>query len=530
MEKKEQLVMVFYNPEVPKYKEYRKYQRPTLPTKGHQGPSMTYEKQRQLVEETQVYTRMFYGSLCGFSLLMQICVSPMDWVQFLVTKNGLELSAGLWTICDHEQLCWNHTAQPPYYLQYSRAFFLISVITILICLGWIFNSCLPRRGNMTANLDLKASMLSFISATSLLFCLVIFMAQVQWHTRDIMESALLWTYYINWWSDFLYTFAGIISFLNYLRARSLPVDQNAAVVPMEMSRLGIGPVTEISPEINEETSSETESSNKHSRFLSTSESSVAAVKDQLIQNLLKEEYTTQNKTTVVGISDFPKKCVIESSCNLDSVQFCYLMGERLGVHPFSCHGWVMQQWKEVHKQVDDCAYEVIKLKDYTSESLDHGWHIWQKCALHLGTNVVKVNMTPEEEAHPVRPYPMQCFSTMPPYQCQLLGKTQSYVRIFCTGLLGVNFVLLLCLSPLHWVQFVLLKEEKILTGLWTACDNDLCWNHTPKSSCECFPNLGAPSTDYLHLSRALFLISAFTIFFILIWLSISFTKGPGDKI
>ena len=76
------------------------------------------------------------------------------------------------------------------------------------------------------------------------------------------------------------------------------------------------------------------------------------------------------------------------------------MGERLRVYPLSCHGWVLgvygdssvpvwsgvnvagvslkslnpelgtdadkEQWKEVHKQVVDSAYEVIKLKGYTS--------------------------------------------------------------------------------------------------------------------------------------------------------------------
>ncbi|XP_037358778.1 transmembrane protein 202 isoform X2 [Talpa occidentalis] len=224
---------------------------------------MTYERQKQLVEETQTYTRMFCGGLCGFSLLLQICVSPMEWVQFLVTKNGLELSAGLWVICHHEALCWSHVPKPPYYLLYSRVLFLISVIAILICLGSLFNSCLPRRGNTTANLDLKVSMLSFISAVSLLFCLILFLTQVQWHTRDIMESTFIWTFYINWWSDFLYTFAGIVSFLNHLRARSLPLDHGVpTVIPMERSRLGIGPVTSAPPELNKETSSETETSSE----------------------------------------------------------------------------------------------------------------------------------------------------------------------------------------------------------------------------------------------------------------------------
>ncbi|XP_047594792.1 L-lactate dehydrogenase A chain-like isoform X2 [Lutra lutra] len=48
------------------------------------------------------------------------------------------------------------------------------------------------------------------------------------------------------------------------------------------------------------------------------------------------------------ISGFPKNRVIGSGCNLDSARFCYLMGnlsplmgERLGVHPLSCHGWIL---------------------------------------------------------------------------------------------------------------------------------------------------------------------------------------------
>lgn len=47
-----------------------------------------------------------------------------------------------------------------------------------------------------------------ILAICLFFCLILFLAQVHWHTRDAMESDLLWAYYLNWWSDFLYMFAG----------------------------------------------------------------------------------------------------------------------------------------------------------------------------------------------------------------------------------------------------------------------------------------------------------------------------------
>uniref|UniRef100_A0A2K6V070 L-lactate dehydrogenase n=1 Tax=Saimiri boliviensis boliviensis TaxID=39432 RepID=A0A2K6V070_SAIBB len=83
------------------------------------------------------------------------------------------------------------------------------------------------------------------------------------------------------------------------------------------------------------------------------------------------------------ISGFPINHVIGSGCILDSAQFCYLMGERLGVHLLTCHGWVLGEhgdssvpewsgvnvaelWKEVHKQVVESAYEVIKLKGQTS--------------------------------------------------------------------------------------------------------------------------------------------------------------------
>ncbi|XP_069084483.1 L-lactate dehydrogenase B chain [Pleurodeles waltl] len=100
------------------------------------------------------------------------------------------------------------------------------------------------------------------------------------------------------------------------------------------------------------------------------------------------------------LSGLPKHRVIGSGCNLDSARFRYLMAEKLGVHPSSCHGYVLgehgdssvpvwsgvnvagvqlqsldpgfgtdkdpENWKEVHKQVVDSAYEVIKLKGYTN--------------------------------------------------------------------------------------------------------------------------------------------------------------------
>ncbi|XP_036600070.1 L-lactate dehydrogenase A chain-like [Trichosurus vulpecula] len=95
-----------------------------------------------------------------------------------------------------------------------------------------------------------------------------------------------------------------------------------------------------------------------------------------------------------------KKCVVGSGCNLDPAHFHYLIGEIFGVHSSSCHEWVLgehgdssvpvksgvnvvgvslkniypalgtdadsKNWKDVHKQVVENAFEVIKLKVYTS--------------------------------------------------------------------------------------------------------------------------------------------------------------------
>ncbi|XP_052569811.1 L-lactate dehydrogenase C chain-like [Peromyscus californicus insignis] len=100
------------------------------------------------------------------------------------------------------------------------------------------------------------------------------------------------------------------------------------------------------------------------------------------------------------ISGLPPTRVIGSGCNLDSARFRYLIGEKLGVHPASCHGWVLGEhgdssvplwsgvnvagiplkslnpalgtdsdkegWKQIHKQVVESAYEIVRLKGYTS--------------------------------------------------------------------------------------------------------------------------------------------------------------------
>ncbi|KAG7522739.1 L-lactate dehydrogenase A chain [Solea senegalensis] len=124
------------------------------------------------------------------------------------------------------------------------------------------------------------------------------------------------------------------------------------------------------------------------------------------------------------LSGLPRHRVIGSGTNLDSARFRHLMGERLSIHPSSCHGWIVgehgdssvpvwsgvnvagvslqslnpqigaegdsENWKSVHKSVVDGAYEVIKLKGYTS------WAIGMSVA-NLVESIVK-NM---RKVHPV---------------------------------------------------------------------------------------------------------------------------------
>ncbi|XP_051011699.1 transmembrane protein 202-like [Acomys russatus] len=251
MERKEQ-IMTFYSPDVSKIKGDRKYQRPTVPTNKQ---SMSPQKRQQYVDQAYTYTRMFCGSLSGFSLLLLICTSPLSWVQFLVTNNGLELNAGLWTLCSHE-LCWSHIPKPPYYLHCSRALFIISILCALAGLGLLFNSCHPAERIASSELDLKMAILSFCSAVCLLLCLNLFLAQVEWYTKSAMESELLWAYYLNWCSDVLYFCAGVISFLNYITFQSHSADPSVNQIPQQRPRLDFGPVPTLLPATAEKPSPE----------------------------------------------------------------------------------------------------------------------------------------------------------------------------------------------------------------------------------------------------------------------------------
>ncbi|XP_066600231.1 uncharacterized protein [Prorops nasuta] len=100
------------------------------------------------------------------------------------------------------------------------------------------------------------------------------------------------------------------------------------------------------------------------------------------------------------LSGLPKNRVIGSGTNLDSARFRFLLSQRLNVAPTSCHGWIIgehgdtsvpvwsgvnvagvrlrdlkpdvgtetddEKWADLHKQVVESAYEIIRLKGYTS--------------------------------------------------------------------------------------------------------------------------------------------------------------------
>lgn len=127
------------------------------------------------------------------------------------------------------------------------------------------------------------------------------------------------------------------------------------------------------------------------------------------------------------LSGLPKHRVIGSGTNLDSSRFRFLLAQRLNVAPTSMHGWIIgehgdssvpvwsgvniagirlreinpnaglpegdhEQWGQCHKEVVSAAYEIIKLKGYTS------WAIGLSCAdiassILRNTNSVKAVST-----------------------------------------------------------------------------------------------------------------------------------------
>ncbi|XP_023570061.1 L-lactate dehydrogenase A chain-like [Octodon degus] len=163
------------------------------------------------------------------------------------------------------------------------------------------------------------------------------------------------------------------------------------------------------------------------------------------------------------ISSLPKKRVFGRGCNLNSDRFHYLMGERLCMHPLSCYGWILgghrdssilvwsdvnvvgvtlknlhpelgtdgdkEHWKEVHKQVVDSTYEVIKLKGYTF------WAIGLSVA-DLATSIMK-NL---RRVHPI--------STMNEGLYGIKNDNDVFLGVLCVlGQNGISDVVKMTLTP-----------------------------------------------------------------------------------
>ncbi|KPI94347.1 PREDICTED: L-lactate dehydrogenase isoform X2 [Papilio xuthus] len=127
------------------------------------------------------------------------------------------------------------------------------------------------------------------------------------------------------------------------------------------------------------------------------------------------------------LSGLPRHRVLGSGTNLDSARFRYLLSEKLGIAPTSCHGYIIgehgdssvavwsgvniagvrlsdlnpqiggeqdpEQWRRMHQLVVESAYEIIKLKGYTS------WAIGLSLSQLVGAVLSNAN-----SVHPVSTY------------------------------------------------------------------------------------------------------------------------------
>nr|CAD7201527.1 unnamed protein product [Timema douglasi] len=125
------------------------------------------------------------------------------------------------------------------------------------------------------------------------------------------------------------------------------------------------------------------------------------------------------------LSGLPHNRVIGSGTNLDSSRFRFIMSQRVKVAPNSCHGWIIgehgdtsvpvwsgvniagvrlrdinphigtandkENWKDVHNQVVQSAYEVIKLKGYTSWAIGLSVGTLAQAILRNGGNIHAVS-------------------------------------------------------------------------------------------------------------------------------------------
>ncbi|XP_078304982.1 uncharacterized protein LOC132677088 isoform X1 [Panthera onca] len=171
-----------YNSSILRYPTYRSI----LLYRMYHFSSMS-PHQRQFLERTQSYIRMFCAGLMGFIFVLLMCLSPLHWVRFMVMKDKKKLFAGLWTVCHHD-LCWSHVPKAP--------------------------------------------------CTCLLLCLILFLMQVKLYSRNVLEPHFLLAYRLNWWGSIFYMTVGFLSGLNHINSRATSPDQNLLVIPITRTRIG----------------------------------------------------------------------------------------------------------------------------------------------------------------------------------------------------------------------------------------------------------------------------------------------------
>nr|XP_040131399.1 transmembrane protein 202-like [Ictidomys tridecemlineatus] len=232
MERKEENGMMFHSPYKVSILNNITY-RPILPCRIHCFYGLPLYQQ-QFLEKTRSYIHMLCASLLSFIFVLLLCLSTLHWVQFIVLADREKLFAGLWTAC-HHNLCWSHMPKAPYYLQFSRAFFLISVfITLIIIICLIISS--TKRPEQKTYIDLGVSIFCFISGTCLLLCLILFLMQVELYSRNVLEPHFLFVYRFNWWGIVFYIVAGFFSGLNHIIFRIALSKQNL-VTPITKTRI-----------------------------------------------------------------------------------------------------------------------------------------------------------------------------------------------------------------------------------------------------------------------------------------------------
>ncbi|XP_018567806.1 L-lactate dehydrogenase isoform X2 [Anoplophora glabripennis] len=125
------------------------------------------------------------------------------------------------------------------------------------------------------------------------------------------------------------------------------------------------------------------------------------------------------------LSGLPVNRVLGSGTNLDTSRFRFLLSQKLGVAPSSVHGWIIgehgdssvpvwsgvniagvnlrdlnpalgtdsdpENWKKIHHDVVNAAYDIIKLKGYTSWAIGLSVASLTHTILHNSNNVHAVS-------------------------------------------------------------------------------------------------------------------------------------------